>query len=414
MCIRNLTLAVAGLRLSVCLRATLVLLVVGGVLLLGVSHGAADVIAPTAAIGTPASFGSPTNLINGSGLSGVGDILTQTHQSTHLLGWLKDNVDPTNELVFLWLGGTADLTGLYAWQYEQAGCCNGRGVNTFDVSFSTDHGANYSAPISLSLDSSLVVPGDETVQTRAFPLQTGVTNVKFTNMTDFPALPNPGWQGLNEVRFEGTATDLPPFEPADGSIAVGSALTPRDFASDGSPLVFFTNYEAMPDDGTVDSVSVFFQASNNTFEVHQLRPTGNADEYQVVYSSGTIIPFGTADQIESFPFPDGPVDVLAGDIFGHYGRGIPYSSVGGTNADNAHPIFFPIEADAAPQLGDLLTISDVVGGSSRGAFPIRTDLSRDYAMAVNFLPVPEPSTAVLALAGLCALALAISSRRRLS
>ncbi len=180
----------------------------------------ADVLAPFSATGTPASIGSPTNLINGNGLSGVGPILDQTHQTTHTKGWLISNTDPTNELVFNWDGGAADLSGVYIWQYEQAGCCTGRGVNTFDISFSTDGGANYGTLFALSLDSAAVNPGDEIAQTRTFDLQTGVTNVKFTNMTDFPELLNPGWLGLNEVRFEGTTTDTPPpppppFIPAD-------------------------------------------------------------------------------------------------------------------------------------------------------------------------------------------------------
>ena len=397
MCTRNLTSAVAGL-VACC------------VLLLGIAVSHAAVITPMAVSGTPSLIGSSHNLINGAGLSGVGDILTQTHDSTHLLGWYH-TLDPANELVFEF-AETADLTSLYAWQYEQSGgaCCHGRGVNTFDVSFSTDNGASYGAPISLSLDSSLVVPDAETAQTRTFDLQTGVTNAKFTNMTDFPTLDSPGVVALNEVRFEGTS-NATPFEPAEGSIAVGNALTPRAFDSDGMYGLFATNYEAMPADGTVDSVSIHYQGSNSTFDVYQLRPTGNPDEYEVVYNSGTIAPFGAVNQVESFPLPDGPIDVLAGDIFAHYGAGIPYSNAGEINADNPHPIFGLGAADD-PQVGDLLTISDTEGSSTRGDFPVLSHLSRDYAMAVNVVVVPEPSTVALALTGLIALGLTTFSRRR--
>ena len=80
-----------------CVRGSLFLLALGSALLLGVPCSDADVITCTAATGTAASYGSPTNLINGSGLTGVGDILTQTHQSTHTMGWLIDNVNPAND-----------------------------------------------------------------------------------------------------------------------------------------------------------------------------------------------------------------------------------------------------------------------------------------------------------------------------
>jgi len=190
------------------------------------STSRAVVTAPSSATGTTATYGNPTLLIDGTGLSGVGDILTQTHTVTHTLGWLKNNTNPANNLVFSF-GGTADLRGFHIWQYDQGTCCNGRGVQTFDMSFSTDGGGTYPTTLSFSLDSSLAVGGAELPQSQPFRPQLGVTHVKFDNMTDFPFLAGPGWQGLAEIRFETAAATTTPA-------AGGARFDPGDFASLGT------------------------------------------------------------------------------------------------------------------------------------------------------------------------------------
>lgn len=185
------------------------------------------------------------------------------------------------------------------------------------------------------------------------------------------------------------AATLSCLAPAAQAVLIGNGLSERSFPSDGASDVFFTGYIAMPSDGVVPSASIFFQGSSGDFHVYQLRSTGVADEYSVVYDSGTITSSGTAGEVVSFPFPNGPTDVLAGDIFAHYGRGIPFSDAGGLNADNAIPIFYPVPAASIPAPGsaDRLTISTTAGASTLGPFPLGFDgaLVRDYAMAVNLI-----------------------------
>ena len=172
------------------------------------------VIAPAFAAGTPANHGSTAWLINGStvpstqGLSGSGPILAQEHVTSHQFGWLINNNDPANELIFSWPADErADLTAVHIWQYTQ-GCCTNRGVETFDISFSTDGGVTFSvaAPISPPLDQATGGAVNEVAQTRTFPAQTGVTHVKFGNMDSFAPDAQGSWQGLAEVRFEGVVT----------------------------------------------------------------------------------------------------------------------------------------------------------------------------------------------------------------
>jgi len=181
---------------------------------------------------------------------------------------------------------------------------------------------------------------------------------------------------------------------------VGNELTPRSAAADGSTGVFYTNFVPMPSHGIVDRVGIYYQGNNLTFNLYQLRPTGTANQYSVIYDSGTITPSGTINSILSLPLPNGSTTVLPGDLFAHYGRGIPYSSVGQTNFLNGHAIYY--NSLNAPIAGNLITL-----GSA--AFPL-SGYVRDYAWSVHLM-VPEPGSVSLLLLG--ALGLLAFSRRNL-
>jgi hypothetical protein len=175
------------------------------------------------------------------------------------------------------------------------------------------------------------------------------------------------------------------FARSGQAVLIGNQLAERAFPSDGAQDVFFANMVGMPADGTVPAVSIFYQGTSGTFNVFQLRPTGVPDQFSVVYDSGTITSDGIAGEIVSLPFPNGATDVLAGDIFAHVGRGIPYSDAGALNATNALPIFYPVPLTSIPAVGSggTLTISATGGSSTAGDFPFRGDLIRDYAMSVT-------------------------------
>jgi len=357
------------MRTHVRLRA---LLAAGMILCLG---GAAEAvtIVPAGATGTNPTHGSPAQVINGDGLIGAGPILTRTHQTTHLKGWLKDNTNSGNQLVFQ-MPGPRDLTGLHAWQYSQGTCCTGRGVSTFNASFSFDGGGTY--PITIGLGPLAMASGtsDEAVQTITFPQQNGVTHVKFDTIADFPAGSNPGWQGLNEVRFEAVAQpNLLTGTP------IGNALTSRSAATDTATNVLYSNFVPMPAAGVVAGVHAYFQRSaatatgGSTFRMYQLRPLAS-NQYQVVYDSGTISTGGVEGAVEGYVFPNGPTAVQAGDIFAHYGRGLPWSVSGGANAKHTQFIYFP--SPSPPAQGNNITLDSA-------AFP-QSSHSRDYAWAVDY------------------------------
>ncbi len=395
----------------------LMILVAGSVLLGGVASSDADVITAPVATGTAPSYGNPANLINGSGLSGVGDILTQTHQSTHTLGWLIESLDPANELIFSWPADPADLSGVYIWQYEQAGCCTGRGVNTVDVSFSFDSGVTFGDSISLSFDSAVVNPGDEIAQARTFPEQTAVTDVKFTNMTDFADGANPGWQGLNEVRFEGTAVPLPPIVHPAGLFIDDDVEGNGDFdASTGTIKVGWAGWggNGVPDDnyfgGLLDSAKddddgvggpddqLPLEALNNTV------PYANDGSTQTVTYGGLTQEGTYTLSLQIGNWSNAEFPTLSGFTF----AGLSPDSTG----DNPIPASsddeiwtFGYDVDSSEIDVPLTLVIDV--SEPAGNYMI------DHVQ-IEFNPVPEPSTLTMVTVGLLGLLGCAWRRRRKS
>jgi FtsP/CotA-like multicopper oxidase with cupredoxin domain len=90
-------------------------------------------------------------------------------------------------------------------------------------------------------------------------------------------------------------------------------------------------------------------SAGQKFHAYVLRPTGVADEYDVVFDSGELtVPAlsGVASELASYPA--GPFAVLAGDVLGFYGAGIPVDTNVGLDR-------FSYPAPAAPAQGDTVT-----------------------------------------------------------
>lgn len=132
-------------------------------------------------------------LIDGSGLAGSGDILSQTHANAgnstndYFLGSATNN-----EIVFT-LPAAATVAEAHIWQYDRF---NERGFKTFDISFSTDGGVTYPTTIAVTLARGTGAPTP--VRTLALPRQSGVTHIRFDKITNYG---DPTWIGLSEVRF---------------------------------------------------------------------------------------------------------------------------------------------------------------------------------------------------------------------
>ena len=101
-----------------------------------------------------------------------------------------------------------------------------------------------------------------------------------------------------------------------------------------------------------------------------LRPTGVANEYQVLYDSGLLtvpaLSVPGVSEIATYPVPNIPVQ--AGDVLAFYGRGIPFDAM-------VVLTFSVYPVNTAPVQGNLINL-----GSS--AYPIYTS-ARTYSFAAN-------------------------------
>ncbi|MBK8050345.1 MAG: multicopper oxidase domain-containing protein [Anaerolineales bacterium] len=132
---------------------------------------------------------------------------------------------------------------------------------------------------------------------------------------------------------------------ADAPVTVGNPLIARSTPSDYptpidqlAPVLVIVPSAVLPA-GNLQNFQVFNQpaadpgirpSAGGLFHAFVLRPTGNPNEYLVVYDSGLLtmpaLPEGSAGQIETFAV-NPPVAVEAGDVIAHYGSGIPVDIV---------------------------------------------------------------------------------------
>jgi FtsP/CotA-like multicopper oxidase with cupredoxin domain len=169
-----------------------------------------------------------------------------------------------------------------------------------------------------------------------------------------------------------------------GIVHVGHSLIARQFATDyATPpgdfgRVFVTVPDRLPN-GLLKAFKTFNQtdpagsptsSEGGVFHAYVLRPTGNADEYKVVYDSGELVVPAATDpggNVVSYPMPD--VAVKDGDVLGFYGQGIPVDT--GTGTDT---LSYP-----APDQPPLLDGTIKVGSAE---YP-KTDTSRTYSFAAD-------------------------------
>ncbi len=139
------------------------------------------------------------------------------------------------------------------------------------------------------------------------------------------------------------------------------------------------------------------------FDFHALvfRPTGILNEYSVIFDSGDF-DGGLFNGV--FTEPITPVAVQPGDLVGHWGRGIAFdinTSGEDTYFNNGSEFNTLLPAGTFLASGPAYTM---VGGGGPG--------TREYGIAFNLVPVPEPSTWALLTIGVISLAAAAVRRRK--
>ena len=189
----------------------------------------AAVITPVAV--TPSSqFAAAANLINGSGLDGVGPVLGQLHDNNENNMWQTFAGTSVGESVEFELDQVYDLSDAHIWQYNGPSQGNldvpMREVENIDISISPDLVSPF-----VSLGTKTLAPAIDPLAgpvptfgepAQNFALGSGnlARRVKLTILS-VHSPPSDGFAGLSEVRFSGTA--IP--EPATLALAAMCGLS---------------------------------------------------------------------------------------------------------------------------------------------------------------------------------------------
>lgn len=171
----------------------------------------AAIITPTS-VTASSEFAAAGNLINGSGLSGVGAVETQLHDNNENNMWQTFAASAVGETAIFTLDQNYDLSSALLWQYNGL---NGFGLEELDRELDE---------ISLAVDDNLVGPFtsignlnlapalDQTAVGFNEPAQVfalaGASNVRRVQLTivSVQGGVDDGTAGLSEVRFAGTVT----------------------------------------------------------------------------------------------------------------------------------------------------------------------------------------------------------------
>lgn len=180
-------------------------------LILLFSQQAFAIVTSPASVTTSSTFSTynQIDLINQSGLSG--GLESGLHDEDYFHSWMSDNGDTSPTLTFD-LGGTFQITAAHIWQYNAVCCGLDRGVNGFNILYSSDN-VSYTplGSANLTMSAGGLIPA-EVVQMAAT-----------ARYIRFEVTSNHGdssYTGLAEVAFDiGDAIQppvQPPVEPVPG------------------------------------------------------------------------------------------------------------------------------------------------------------------------------------------------------
>ncbi len=300
---------------------------------------AGDPITPTAVIVTSQWVGPiagvRANMIDGSGLSGGGSVLTQTHDNVvtantmwhagpdagDIVGGVTGpppfGAPPVNtQAVEFDLGANYDLSGAHIWNMNQVGSI-GRGVKDVQILISSATTGAFTALTTAQFTQGTGATG---LAAQVVPL-TGATNVRrvrFSIQTAWSGAVS-DYVGLSEVRFQGTpytvtpAPTLTSVSPATGSTAGGTSVTLTGTNFTGATGVTFggaaataftvdsaTTITATTPAGTAGTASVLVTTAGGTNAANSLftymAPNTDLFELKVRYfdPGPNLIPFDKA------------------------------------------------------------------------------------------------------------------------
>jgi FtsP/CotA-like multicopper oxidase with cupredoxin domain len=186
-----------------------------------------------------------------------------------------------------------------------------------------------------------------------------------------------------DVQGGGYTSPVVSFSGGGGTgtlVSIGNQIVDRAYATDNDTQVFVVVPTPLPS-GVLQSFQSLNQAlagasvapsAGYSFNAYVLRPTGVANEYQVVFDSGllTVPPLADPAVSEIATFPVGNIAVQASDVIAFYGQGIPLDIGAGVDL-----LSYP--APLAPIQGNTITL-----GSAE--FPLLAQ-ARTYSFGAQVL-----------------------------
>ncbi len=186
---------------------------------------------------------TPTNLINGSGLtagaSGILGAADSTHSNNEAQMWYSSpflTPPDTTPIVTLNLGGVYDLQTTRLWQYNQPGGFTVYGAAEIELSVSTDN-TNFTALSPTLFPTRAGGTNGEPAQDFSTP-RTGVRYVRLQIFTTFGGAQA---TGLSEVRFVVASNTAPPVitsQPTNQTVAIGGTATFTVRATGPTPISY--------------------------------------------------------------------------------------------------------------------------------------------------------------------------------
>lgn len=166
-------------------------------------------------------------------------------------------------------------------------------------------------------------------------------------------------------------------------------------------LVVYDPYP-FPSAGTVDFLLGKDQPGSEigSFTAFQLRPLGGS-QFSVVADSQTFTPPTVVTPTDVQYTLTTPWTVQAGDLYAHFGNGIPFNIIPPPDGNTPQSVYFP--STAPPVVGTTITLPStdfpLFGNSAGQGSPGQM---RDYGLDAHLVPVvsavPEPSTLIPAAA----------------
>lgn len=187
------------------------------------------------------------------------------------------------------------------------------------------------------------------------------------------------------------------FVGGASAITVGNDITDRPVLDGATNIAFIDPTLAFTSAGTLNSWSFWARVEEGEevdLATQIYRYTGTDHDWELVY---TLHFHGTGPFNQAYTFDVAPFSILAGDVvgwwFGGQGGQIPFSWQGDDEVQWSNYLTAPYKN---PTVGDIVSFDTAKWK--------RSSQKREYSIAADYNPVPEPATLLLLGAGLLGLA----------